>query len=42
MEGFAKEVCKRLPLGEAALRFFDFISQEGFLKEVFGVLWIFL
>ena len=27
MEGFAKDVCKRLPLGEAALRLFDFISE---------------
>jgi hypothetical protein len=35
MEGFAKEVCKRLPLGEAALRLFDFISQEDFLDDVF-------
>lgn len=35
MEGFAKEVCKRLPLGEAALRLFDFISQADFLNEVF-------
>ena len=35
MDGFAKEVCKRLPLGEAALRLFDFISGAGFLTEVF-------
>jgi hypothetical protein len=35
MEGFAKEVCKRLPLGEAALRLLDFISQEEFLNGVF-------
>jgi hypothetical protein len=35
MEGFAKEVCKRLPLGEAALRLFDFISHEDFLDGVF-------
>jgi hypothetical protein len=35
MEGFAKEVCKRLPLGEAVLRLFDFISHEEFLEEVF-------
>src|SRR6476660_8108586 len=35
MEGFAKEVCKRLPLGEAALRLFDFISREEFLVNVF-------
>ena len=35
MEGFAKEVCKRLPLGEAALRLFDFITHEEFLDGVF-------
>jgi hypothetical protein len=35
MEGFAKEVCKRLPLGEASLRLFDFITQEDFLRDVF-------
>jgi Transposase DDE domain len=35
MEGFAKEVCKRLPLGEATLRLFDFISEEDFLGDVF-------
>jgi hypothetical protein len=35
MEGFDKEVCKRLPLGEASLRLFDFISQEEFLQDVF-------
>jgi hypothetical protein len=35
MDGFAKQVCKRLPLGEAALRLFDFINQDEFLDEVF-------
>jgi DDE family transposase len=35
MEGFDKEVCKRLPLGEASLRLFDFITQEEFLQDVF-------
>jgi hypothetical protein len=35
MEGFAKEVCKRLPLGEAALRLFDFITRQEFLDDVF-------
>lgn len=35
MEGFDKEVCKRLPLGEAVLRLFDFVCQEEFLQEVF-------
>jgi hypothetical protein len=35
MEGFVKEVCKRLPLGEAALRLFDFITHEEFLDDVF-------
>jgi len=35
MEGFAKEVCRRLPLGEAVLRLLDFISQEEFLDGVF-------
>lgn len=36
MEGFAKEVCRRLPLAEASLRLFDFITQEDFLNEVFS------
>jgi hypothetical protein len=35
MEGFAKEVCKRLPLAEAVLRLFDFVCGAGFLQEVF-------
>jgi hypothetical protein len=35
MEGFAKEVCKRLPLAEAVLRLFDFVCQADFLQEVF-------
>jgi hypothetical protein len=35
MEGFEKEVCKRLPLGEAVLRLFDFVCQEKFLQDVF-------
>jgi len=28
MEGFDNKVCKRLPLGEAALRLFGFVCQE--------------
>lgn len=35
MDGFDKEVCKRLPLGEAVLRLFDFVCQEEFLQDVF-------
>ena len=36
MEGFDKEVCRRLPLAEAALRMLDYVCQEEFLKEVFA------
>jgi hypothetical protein len=35
MEGFDKEVCRRLPLGEAVLRMFGFVCREGFLQGVF-------
>jgi hypothetical protein len=35
MDGFDKEVCKRLPLGEAVLRLFDFVCEEEFLQGVF-------
>lgn len=35
MEGFDKEVCKRLPLAEAALRMLDYVCQEEFLETVF-------
>jgi hypothetical protein len=35
MEGFEKEVCRRLPLGESSLRLLDFITQESFLQDVF-------
>jgi hypothetical protein len=35
MEGFAKEVAKRLPLAEAALRLLAFVCQEDFLNEIF-------
>ena len=35
MEGFDKEVCRRLPLAEAALRFLDYVCQEEFLEAVF-------
>jgi hypothetical protein len=36
MEGFDKEVCRRLPLAEAALRMLDYVCQEEFLKGVFA------
>jgi IS4 transposase len=36
MEGFDKEVCRRLPLAEAALRMLDYVCQEEFLEEVFA------
>jgi hypothetical protein len=36
MEGFAKEVCRRLPLAEAALRMLDYVCQEEFLERVFA------
>jgi hypothetical protein len=36
MEGFDKEVCRRLPLGEAALRMLDYVCHEEFLKSVFA------
>jgi hypothetical protein len=35
MEGFAKEVCKRLPLAEAVLRLFNFVCHPEFLQDVF-------
>lgn len=35
MEGFAKEVCKRLPLAESVLRLFDFVMEEDFVNDVF-------
>ena len=36
MEGFDKEVCRRLPLAEAALRMLDYVCQEEFLQGVFA------
>lgn len=36
MEGFGKEVCRRLPLAEAALRMLDYVCQEEFLEAVFA------
>ena len=36
MEGFDKEVCRRLPLAEAALRMLDYVCQEEFLEAVFA------
>lgn len=36
MEGFDKEVCRRLPLAEAALRILDYVCQEEFLEAVFA------
>ena len=33
MEGFDKEVCRRLPLAEAALRMLDYVCQEEFLQS---------
>jgi hypothetical protein len=35
MEGFDKEVCRRLPLAEAVLRILDYVYQEEFLEEIF-------
>lgn len=35
MDGFDREVCRRLPLGEAVLRMFDFVCREEFLEGVF-------
>jgi hypothetical protein len=35
MEDFDKEVCRRLPLAEAALRMLDYALSEGFLETVF-------
>jgi len=35
MEGFDKEVCRRLPLAEATLRMLDYVLQEEFLERVF-------
>ncbi len=36
MEGFDKEVCRRLPLAEAALRMLDYVCQDEFLQAVFA------
>jgi hypothetical protein len=36
MEGFDKEVCRRLPLAEAALRMLDYVCREEFLEAVFA------
>lgn len=36
MEGFDKEVCRRLPLAEAALRMLDYVCREDFLETVFA------
>jgi DDE family transposase len=35
MEGFSKDVAKRLPLAEAVWRLFDFVCGDEFLEEVF-------
>lgn len=35
MDGFSRDVAKRLPLAEAVLRLFSFICQAQFLGEVF-------
>ena len=35
MEGFDKEVCRRLPLAEAVLRILDYVFQKEFLEEIF-------
>lgn len=35
MDGFEKEVCKRLPLAEAVLRLFRFTCDPEFLEDVF-------
>jgi IS4 transposase len=36
MDGFDKEVCRRLPLAEAALRMLDYVCQDEFLESVFA------
>jgi hypothetical protein len=36
MEGFDKEVCRRLPLAEGVLRILDYVYQKEFLDEVFN------
>jgi IS4 transposase len=36
MEGFDKEVCRRLPLAEAALRMLDYVCHKDFLEAVFA------
>jgi IS4 transposase len=36
MEDFDKEVCRRLPLAEAALRMLDYVCREEFLEAVFA------
>ncbi|MDP6442407.1 MAG: hypothetical protein QF805_01330, partial [Pirellulaceae bacterium] len=35
MDGFARDVAKRLPLAEAVFRLFDWVCQEEFLQGVF-------
>jgi IS4 transposase len=35
MEGFDQEVCRRLPLAEAAMRMLDYVCNPEFLKAVF-------
>jgi hypothetical protein len=35
MDGFSRDVAKRLPLAEAVLRLFSFVCQPQFLSEVF-------
>lgn len=35
MDGFTRDVAKRLPLAEAVLRLFSFVCQSEFLNEVF-------
>lgn len=35
MDGFDKEVCRRLPLAEGVLRILEYVYQEDFLNEVF-------
>ncbi len=36
MEGLDKEVCRRFPLAEAALRMLDYVCREEFLQVVFA------
>ena len=35
MDGFSREAMSRLPLAEAVIRFFDFLTDSEFLKQVF-------